>query len=66
MNNYFDYMEGLEDKQVKMVVHTLKEGVNAWWDRIQATNKYFSNNTTTTIRESELLLNMWMSFKNIE
>lgn len=40
IENFFDYIKIPKDKQVKMVAYKLKGGGgNAWWDRIQATNR---------------------------
>lgn len=49
VDNFFEYMEDLEDRQVKMIAYKLKGGASAWWDRIQSTK----------IRHRELLIQSW-------
>lgn len=49
MDNFFDYVEILEDKQVRMVAYKLKGGASALWDRIQATGR----------KHGELTTNFW-------
>lgn len=49
VDNFFNYMEVPEERQVKMVAYMLKSGASAWWDKIQSTRK----------RHGELLIISW-------
>lgn len=39
VDNFFEYLEVLEDKQVTIVAYKLKGTASAWWDGIQTTRK---------------------------
>lgn len=39
VENFFDYMEILEERQAKMDACKLRGRTSVWWDRIQATRK---------------------------
>ena len=34
IDKFFDYMEVMEDKKVKLVACRLKGGTSAWWERL--------------------------------
>ena len=39
INNFFDYMEVPEEKQVKLVAYKLKGGASAWWEQVQCNQR---------------------------
>ena len=35
VESFFDYMDIMKDKKVKLVVYKLKKGAAAWWEQLQ-------------------------------
>lgn len=34
VDNFFDHMKVLEEREVKIIAYKLRGGDNVWWDRI--------------------------------